>query len=182
MLVLFVVGASVRRRKTRRRFNLRRVRIASSPAVGALATEDVASVAITGAAADKIRFISFNSTYTWVDSGAIGDGALEFGLAHSDYSAAEIEACLESAGSIDLGDKVAQEVANRWVRRVGTISDATTAAGMEKQFNDGRQVKTKLNWLMSAGDTLNIWFRNGSGNVYTTGSSMAVLGDLWVKD
>ncbi len=181
MSALFV-GAAKKRRSRKRRFSLRRVRIASSPAIGALASEDVGVVAISAAAADKLRFISFNATYTWVDVGAAGDGALEFGLAHSDYTAAEIEACLESAGSIDLGDKVAQEIANRWVRRIGTISDTIGGAGEEKEFNDGRQVKTKLNWLMSAGDTLSIWFRNGSGTVYTSGSSMSVLGDLWVKD
>lgn len=166
----------------RRTFSLRKVRIATSPAIGAIATEDVESVPITAAVADKLRLISFDASYTWIDVGASGDGALEFGLAHSDYTAAEVEQCLEAAGSIDLGDKVAQEQANRLVRRVGTISQTIAGAGEEKAYNEGRPVKTKLNWLLSEGDTLNVWFRNGSGTVYSSGSSMAILGNLWVKD
>ncbi len=168
--------------RKRRRFSLRRVRIASSPAIGALATEDVVVVPITASVADKLRLISFNAIYTWVDIAAAVDGGLEFGLCHSDYSAAEVEECLEAANSIDLGDKIAQEQANRLVRRVGSMSSVSAATGQEAQFNEGRQVKTKLNWLLSAGDTLNIWMRNGSGIVYTAGSSISVLGDLWVKD
>ncbi len=178
---MFVAAAAKRSRK-RRRFNLRRVRVATAPAVGALASRDVTAVALTDVTVDPLRMISFNATYAWVDSGAIGDGALEFGLAHGDYTAAEIEECLEAAGGINQSDKTEQERANRLVRRIGTITDATTAAGQEKQFNEGRQVKTKLNWRIGTGIALNIWFRNGSGTVYTTGSAMAVLGDLWVKD
>ncbi len=171
-----------KRRRSRRRFNLRKVRVAASPPVGALATEDVITTAIVNAIADKLRLISFDATYTWVDIAAATDGGLEFGLAHSDYSAAEIEECLEAVGSIDLGDKVAQEQANRLVRVIGSFSSVSAATGQEAQFNDGRRVKTKLNWLLSAGDTLNLWMRNGSGVVYTTGSSIAAIGDLWVKD
>ncbi len=179
ILALFVGAA---KRKQRRRFNLRRVRVATSPAIGALASEDVTTVALTDVTTDKLRLISFNATYNWVDLAAIIDGGLEFGLAHGDYSAAEIEECLEAAGGIKLGDKIENEKANRLVRRIGVISGEVATSGQEKQFNSGRPVKTKLNWLLPAGIALNIWFRNGSGVVYTTGSSMAVLGDLWVKD
>ncbi len=183
VILAILIGMAKRRGTPRRKraFNLRRVRIASSPAIGALATEDLTVVAISSAVTDPLRVISFNATYMWVDSNAEIDGGLEFGLAHSDYDAAEIEECLEVAASMDLGDKIAQEQANRLVRRIGVIRGARVSAG-EDVFNDGRPVKTKLNWMLSSGDTLNVWIRNGSGVVWTTGSSLAVLGDLWVKD
>ncbi len=178
---MFVLAAK-RRQTKRRRFNLRQVRVATSPAIGALASEDVTAVALTDVTVDPLQAISFNATYSWVDLSAAGDGALEFGLAHGDYTAAEIEECLEAAGGINQSDKTEMERANRLVRRIGVISTAVAGAGEEKEWNNGRQVKTKLNWRLGTGIALNIWFRNGSGTVYVTGSSMAVLGTLWVKD
>ncbi len=163
-------------------YRLRKVRIAASAALGALATKDVVVSAITSAVADKLRLISVNFSYTWVDIAAAVDGGMEFGLCHSDYSAAEVEECLEAANSIDLGDKVTQEQANRLVRSIGSMSSVSAATGQEAVFNDGRKMKTRLNWLLSAGDTLNVWMRNGSGIVYTTGSSIEIQGELWVKD
>ncbi len=112
----------------------------------------------------------------------ITDDGLQFGFAHSDYTAAEIEECLENTASMDLGDKIAREQADRWVRVIGAFNGLATAAGGGVQFNDGKPVKINLNWLMAAGDTLNMWMRNSSGTVYLTGSSIATQGSLWVKD
>ncbi len=181
LLLLLLVPMAAKKSK-RRRFNLRRVRVTTSPAVGALAADDVTSVAITAAVADKLRIMSLDATYSWSDIQQITDDGLTFGVAHSDYSAAEVEECLEANGSIDLGDKIAQEQANRLVRTIGTFSGLATAAGGGITFNDGKPVKTRLNWLLSEGDTLNMWFRNGSSLVYVTGSSVLVDGSLWVKD
>ncbi len=139
---------------------------------------------ITATATDPYRLLSVKLSYTWEDIAASVDDGLEFGLAHSDYTAAEIEECLESQNSIDLGDKVAQEQANRLVRTVGRISGQTVstpdAGGV--QFNQGRPLKTKLNWKMSTGDTLALWIRNGSGTVWTIGGSVQAIGDFWVVD
>ncbi len=170
------------RGRSRRKFNLRKVRINSENAVGALATLDVASAGLTATTADKIRFISLIGSWTWSDLQQITDDAMAFGVAHSDYTAAEIEECLEATGSMDLGDKVAAEKANRLVREIGMFSSVTSAAGSGVQFNDGKPVKTKLNWLMSAGDSLVVWVRNSSSLVYVTGSSINFAGNLWVKD
>ncbi len=165
-----------------RRFTMRKVRINSSFLVGNLSSLDVGAGTITAAVADRLRVISANLSYSWSDIGAAVDDALTFGLAHSDYSAAEIEECLESNSSIDLGDKIAQEQANRLVRIVGTITNESGAAGGGAKFNGGAPVKTKLNWKLAAGDQLGIWVRNASGTVYTTGSAIVAAGDLWVQD
>jgi len=174
----------VAKRKGRRRFNLRKVRIASGIAVGALAAGDVIASAGTNAVADKLRIISVDCAYGVSDLAAQVDDSFQFGWAHSDYTAAEIEECLEAGGAIDLGDKIAQERGNRLVREVGMISSSglTASGGGGFPFNDGRRVKTRLNWLLSAGDTLNLWVRNASGVIYTTGSSLQANGDIWVKD
>ncbi len=150
---------------------------------GALATKALVAGPGTAAVADKLRIISITATWQWAEIQAAIDGGLEFGVSHGDYSAAEVEECLEASGSIDLGDKFAIEKSSRLVRTIGSMGGPTAGGtGAEAAFNDGKPVKTRLNWLLSAGDTLNIWARNGSGVVWTTGSSLVMIGDLWVKD
>ncbi len=130
-----------------------------------------------------MRVMSINLNWLISNLAAVADGGFEFGVAHSDYSAAEIEESLEASGAIDVGDKVAQEQSNRLVRTIGTISPSgIDTIGGEVGFLGGRPVKTRLNWLLSIGDTLQAWVRNSTGTVYTTGSSLGWGGDMWVKD
>ncbi len=94
---------------------------------------------------------------TWsIDKLTSGQGPLIFGVAHSDYSDAEIEAVLENQASWDQGSKVEQEVAKRLVRQIGTFQ------ATEIDFNDGEPMKTKLNWRLNSGDTLKMWVYNNS--------------------
>ncbi len=162
-------------------FKMRQVRVNSILQAGALASNDVIVGAVINAAADTYRLISVHAAYAWGDLGALVDHGCVFGLAHSDYSAAEVEECLESITAIDLGDKVAQEQANRLVREIGVIQPAAAVSG-SSVYNDGRPVKTRLNWLMSIGDQLNLWIRNSSGTVWTTNSEVSIDGKLWIRD
>ncbi len=125
--------------------------------------------------------MSIDLSWSIADLGATQDDGQEFGVAHSDYSAAEIEECLEAAGAIDQGDKIAMERANRLVRSIGQFQGAP-GTGAGKSFNNGLPKKTKLNWYIGIGDTISAWIRNGSGAVYTTGASLVPQGNLWVKD
>ncbi len=166
-----------------RRFNLRKVKMASASAAGALGAGAVVTNAVSNQAASTMRFVSLICSYSWSNIGAIIDDGCTFGVAHSDYSATEVEECLEAFSAIDLGNKIAQEQANRLVREIGTISQAgALAAAAGAAFNDGKKYKVRLNWKMSIGDTLNLWVRNASGTVWTTGSSVTISGELWVKD
>ncbi len=167
-------------RKSSRGFNLRRVRISSTVALAALAPADVVAGAIGGTADMPLRIVSTRLTFSWIDKAAI-DGAAEFGLAHGDYTAAEIEECLEATTSMAMGDKIARERANRLVRVLGTITGNQVTAGGEAPANNGNPIKTKLNWLIPSGENISAWIKNSSGVVYTTGSSLSVLGDFWVK-
>ncbi len=170
------------RRRRRRQFNLRQVRIQNKVAAGALAPLDVAVGDLTNAAADPYRLMSIKASYSWVDIGATIDDGFDFGLAHGDYTAAEIEECLEAQSAIDRGDKIALEQSNRLVRQIGSIPSVVAAVTGSSVFADGRQLKTKLNWYMGTGDKLKGWIRNASGVVWTTGSSLNVAGVIWIKD
>ncbi len=174
---------SKRYSRGRRRRTPRRIRVAAGVSTTALPTLDVVAGAITQVATETYRLLSVRFAYTWEDIAAIIDDGLEFGLAHSDYSAAEIEECLESQASIDRGNKTAQEQSDRWVRSIGRISNyGNVAEGGSAPFNGGRKLKTRLNWAMTTGDTLNLWIRNGSGTVWTVGGSVQAIGEMYIYD
>ncbi len=114
---------------------------------------------------------------TWQISALTADeGPLTVGYAHPDYSVTEIKECLEAQAAIDLGNKVAQEKANRLVRIVGTIDSE------DERLNDGLPVKTKLNWSLPAGMTPNVFVFNEQTGALTSGSSLKLSGDMWIKD
>jgi hypothetical protein len=104
------------------------------------------------------------------------DGPITVGVVHSDYSITELKECLESSVSINQGDKIAQEKANRLVRIVGTISTD------RPMLNDGEPIKTRLNWLITIGQQLELFAYNENAAVMITGARFNVAGDLWVKD
>ncbi len=140
-------------------------------AAGALAANDAVVGAVMNAAVDKNRITSID--WSWaIDDMTAGEGPVMVGVAHSDYTASEVEEAIEAGGAYDIGDKVAGEQANRLVRIIGTLS------AEEPRLNDGRPIKTRFNWLIGIGKTLNvfIWNADGSGPL-TTGSTLEVAGN-----
>ncbi len=115
---------------------------------------------------------SLVSTWTLIDWTQAADvGPLHVGIAHSDYSDAEIEAVIETAGSWDKGNAVEQELAKRMVRRIGTIAMKTAGGvGAVQSLNDGMPIKTKLNWRLTTGDTLKVWAYNSGAQPFATTS------------
>ncbi len=166
----------------RRQFDLRAVRINTKVAAGALATLDVAVGDLTAAAVDPYRLMSIKGSWSWLDISATIDDGFTFGVSHGDYTAAEIEECLEAQGAIDRGDKIALEQSNRLVREIGSIGNIGIGSSASVAFADGRQVKVKLNWYMATGDKLKGWIRNSSDTVWTNGSGLGFAGKMWIKD
>jgi len=130
--------------------------------LGTLAAHDVTSVPETGVMTEERRILSIEAVVSLEDLTA-GDGPVEVGYAHSDYSAAEIEEALEAVGAWDEGNLVAQEQARRLVRSIGVLTEEETA------LNQGRPLKTRLNWRIATGDTIQQWIRN-LGDSPTTGA------------
>ncbi len=122
---------------------------------------------------------------TWtLDNLVAGQGPILFGIAHSDYSDGEIEAVIENAASWQAGSKVEQEVAKRLVRVIGTFVGKQGTGTNDVSFNEGRPVKTKLNWRLDTGDTLKMWAYNISGAALsTTAPVMRANGhaNLWLQ-
>ncbi len=105
------------------------------------------------------------------------EGPLVVGIAHSDYTTAEIEEYLENSGSWNEGDLVNQEIAKRKIRQIGEFPGNAT----EEILNDGRPVKTKCNWILTQGQTIDVWVFNKSGGALTGGAELMFTGhaNLW---
>ncbi len=114
----------------------------------------------------EMRVSSLEATYsleTFV--AASGDGPLHVGIAHSDYDLAEIEQWIESTTGWDEGDLIGKEIMQRKIRQIGTFRGLDNTSSIVV-LNDGRPIKTKLNWLLTEGDTLDLWIYNaGSGAI-----------------
>ena len=96
---------------------------------------------------------------------AAGVGPILVGVCHSDYSIVEIEEFIEATLSWSEADLIAREVGSRKIRKIG-IFDADETADV---LNDGKMIKTKLNWIINQGQSLKLWgYNTGSAAVVTT--------------
>ncbi len=161
----------------KRKFNLRRVRFDAQIALATVANQVVVTSGLTGTSANPYRCKSVKVTWNLKNLTA-GEGPILFGYAHSDYTVAEIKECLEVGTSIDQGDKVALEQAQRLVRLVGSFRGLNS----EEEFNNGLPKKTKLNWKIGIGDEVSMFIYNDSGSTLTTGAFCDTLGEMWIQD
>ncbi len=113
------------------------------------------------------------------------DGPILVGVAHSDYTDAEIEAFIENAQSWDTDNKVQQEVARRKIRIVGQFrSQGGDTGDTNYVLNDGKFIRTKCNWMLGTAQTLKVWAYNAGGSpLATTDPAVRAEGhaNLWPK-
>ena len=147
-----------------------------------LAAATLLGSVISETVSEKSLVSSIDCSYSFADVLNDGDGPYLFGVAHSDYTDAEIEAVIENTGSWNKGDKISQEIGKRLVRRIGTWSadQAATANTGDYRWNEGRPVKTKLNWSLQTGATLKFWVYNlGSAAISTADLKANGHANLW---
>ncbi len=149
--------------------------------IGTLAGRTLQSQLVTDTLTEKAWLSSVKATWALSDvTQSNSVGPLMVGVAHSDYTNAEVEAWIEQTSSWEQGDKIAQEVAKRKIRRVGVFqlfaSDETIV------LNDGKPITTKCGWQLVTGQTVRIWAYNmGSGAFATTTPQLMTEGhaNLW---
>ncbi len=177
LLASFVLMAK-RNPKRKRAFNLRAVRASPSLALGTLASVTAIAGPVYGNADGAYRIMSLSGTWS-TENHTAGEGPIVVGFAHGDYTVTEIKEFIESGASISIGNKIANEQANRLIRRVGTFSGLLT----EETLNDGKVIKTRLNWAIPIGTNLNMFaYFDGSDANLTTGTFVRFNGTGWVKD
>ncbi len=150
------------------------VNVDEAMALGTLALNDVIIKAMTQTATEAWRCLSLNGVWS-LKGGTSGEEPIVFGVAHGDYTAAEIEEYLEQEGTMDKANKIAQEQTRRLVRRIGQLSP-------DDQFNEGRAKYNRLNWAMATGLTLSMWAWNKSdASPLTTGASIVFTGRMLIR-
>ncbi len=110
-------------------------------------------------------------------------GPILVGIAHSDYTDAEIEAWVEQAASWNEADLVGQEVAKRKIRMVGQFGGKGDVNDIDV-LNDGKPIHTKCGWMLNTGQTLRQWaYNTGSQAVATTVPIVKAEGyaNLWPR-
>ncbi len=155
--------------------------MASVPFTEATALDTLASVTVLTAptlpvSTNEYRALSVSMLWA-IRNFTVSEGPIVFGYAHGDYTVTEIKQAIEAETMMDRGDKIAAEQGNRLVRRVGVFSGAVA----DEVINDGRPMKTRLNWVIPVGKTLNAWVYNQSGAALTTGSILVLNGKATIK-
>ncbi len=149
-------------------------------AATALAPKDVVGAVFDEVVNERTRITSIDATYSLANFTPIANaGPLIVGVAHSDYSDAEIEEWIESTGQWNEGDLVAsREIGKRLIRQIGAFATPDDAADIVT-LNDGKAIKTRLNWILLQGQTLRLWvYNSGSAAVATTAPSVTVNGKV----
>ncbi len=148
-----------------------------APATGVLATTDVVD--------DTTRISSVKCAYSLEDfTDGAGIGPILVGLAHSDYTLAEIEEYIELTTGWSQADLKSREISQRRVRKIGIFATDASSGVDVTVLNDGKPIKTRLNWLLSEGQGLSFWaYNTGSNAIATTVPRVHVEGkaNLWMQ-
>ncbi len=174
-----VVFAARKARRRRRDRNFVAIPFAASVDTTTLANNTVIVIAaLSSVFTEDLRIHSVDGLWASRD-GTISEGPLTFGYAHSDYTAAEI-AERESVVLTGPPAKIENEQANRLVRRVGQFIGfgAAGTAGVET-VNNGNPIRTRLNWLISDGFTLDLWVMNRGSGALTDGPVVEISGTIY---
>ncbi len=176
-----VVSKHDRRRRKFRRYI--KGRIDFELALSTLAGNDVLGANETNVLTETAWLSSIRASWSLMDYVAsTAQGPLWVGIAHSDYTDAEIEEWIEEGASWSEGDMIAtREINRRLIRQVGTFMNLTAATAGANALNEGRPITTKCGWMLTTGQTVRFWVYNSGTGTLTTGALMHVNGyaNLW---
>ncbi len=133
---------------------------------------------------EKAWISSVRATYALAGISPVDNmGPIQVGIAHSDYTLSEIEAWIEQSTGWAEGDRVAQEISNRLIRRIGTF-EMPDGPSDSVALNLGKPITTKLNWILVTGQNVVFWVYNeGSVAIATTDPNVHIVGhaNLWPR-
>ncbi len=183
MAAILAVVAMGRKGRARRKFRrYLKGQIDFELSLGTLGANDTISGTIADTLEESAWLSSVRALWSIIDfTVGTADGPIMVGISHSDYSGTEIEEWIEVQGSWKSGDKIAQEIARRKIRKVGVFMNLSTATAGTDVLNEGRPITTKCNWLLTTGQTVRFWAYNTGTGTLTTGSFLHVNGhaNLW---
>ncbi len=151
--------------------------------LGTLAAKTLVGVLNSQTVNEKTFVSSIRCTWTLSEFTLTTNvGPILCGVAHGDYTDAEIEAWIENSTSWNQGDLISKEVSSRRIRRVGVFPTRDTGSAGSWSLNDGKPIRTKLGWTLITGQTLRFWcYNTGEASIATTDPDVQVEGhaNLW---
>ncbi len=136
--------------------------------VASLVNLDAVSAQASGTFTTNKFLIS--ADFAWnIQNKTDNEGPIIVGLAHGDYTAAEIEEWVEATASTDDADMIANERRKRKIRWVGSFAGENT----EEALNDGVPIHTKLGWVQQEETFLTLWAYNLAGATIAAGNVLA---------
>ncbi len=124
----------------------------------------------------RVLILSMEATWA-LQNNTAGEGPIVVGVAHGDYTDAEVQEVLVTTGSWKEGSLVNQEIARRKVRIVGMFNGEAN----DQVLNDGKPIKTTMKWILVNGETLRLFAYNRASATLTTGGVVILQGHLWIK-
>ncbi len=174
--------------KDKRRRRFRRYlagAISNTFGLGTLASKTVIVDLVDDVVTEKTWLSSVKAMWSMDEfTEALNQGPIMVGIAHSDYSTAEIEEWVENLASWEEFDLIGQEVAKRKIRKVGVFAWVDSTATGQYALNNGRAITTKCGWMLGTGQTVRIWAYNmGSAALATTDPNIMTEGhaNLWPR-
>ncbi len=155
---------------------VRKLKVSENLALGALGSGSGVTADFDSVVDDTTFLLSIEASWSRGD-GPGDQGPIAFGVAHSDYDLAEIVEWHTATGAWDRGDLIANEIRKRKIRQIGTFAGATP----QETLNNGVPMKTPLKFLVSDGQTLQLWAINQDASVLTTGQVINADGQVWAK-
>lgn len=181
-LVTLLLGAAHKGKPRRKYRRYLRGAIELTIDVGTLAAGTLAAQVNGDTVEEKTWISSIVARYSLGSVTPIANlGPLVFGVAHSDYTAAEIQEFIDNTGSWKEGDKIAQEVGRRKIKIIGQFGIEDLAVETVA-FDHGKKITTKLGWMLTTGQTFDLWiFNQGTVAFTTTDPDLSMVGhaNLW---
>jgi len=177
MTVLILIGMARRGRPRRRMGRYLRGAVDEQLTLTTLASKTAVAADFDSVVNERTLVSSVVARYSMTAfTKSTGDGPILVGLAHSDYSTTEIEEYIEQTESWNEGNLIAKEVGQRKIRRIGVFENPIDEAAAVV-LNDGKAIKTKMNWILLQGQTVQVWAYNmGSSPLATTAPVIDVQG------
>ncbi len=159
-------------RRNRSKKNFVAIRFAKTLALSTLASATVLKGAIITPTRD-LFIISVDAVYG-KKGGTPGEGPLEVGYSHGDYTVAEIKENLVVDMS-DPGDKIAYEQGRRLVRVAGAYQQITE----DEVIDNGRTFRKRIGFQVNEDKSFDLWARNNTSAALTTGTTYLVTGTIY---
>lgn len=176
-IVLFAVAASMgaaRRRGRGRRRGIDAIPFSQIVDTTTIAADIVVTADAIPAAFTRKFFAVSVKCYHTARGGTVGEGPVQTGFAHGDYSDAEVAEQLV-AEMTGTGNKTTQEQARRLVRKAGMMP----MIAADEVLNNGNAVTTKLGFMIEIGQNLSVWARNRSGAAFANGPVVQYDGTIF---